>query len=64
MAKWYVEYRAYTKVEYMGGIEAKDGKGAIEYVKDHVIGACCFRNVQRDDDSEHNGVYRGLSYRL
>lgn len=60
MAKWYVEYRAYNRGEYMGGIEAEDGKAAIQYVKDHVIGVNRFHNVQRDDDSEQGGVYRGV----
>ena len=63
MAKWYVEYRTYNRVEYMGGIEAEDGKGAIQYVKDHVIGATSFHNVQRDDEESEN-IYRGICYRL
>lgn len=51
--KWYVEYKAYGKQGYMGGIEAKDGKAAIEYVKEHVIGATHFR-VWHDDEGDEN----------
>lgn len=49
--KWYVEYKAYGKQYYMSGIEAKDGKEAIEYVKEQVIGATKF-HVMRDDDED------------
>lgn len=31
--KWYVEYKAYGKRGYIAGIEAKDGKEAIKFVK-------------------------------
>ena len=55
MTKWYVEFRAYGKMKYMGGIVAKDGKEAIEYVKAHVIGANHFK-VWHDDDDENEGV--------
>ena len=49
MTYWYVEYKAYGKQGYMGKIEAKDGKEAIEYVKSKVIGATNFR-VWHDDE--------------
>ena len=51
---WYVEFRAYGKMKHMGGIVARDGKEAIEYVKAHVIGATCFK-VWHDDDDENDG---------
>ena len=55
MAKWYVEYKIkglkpYTEHGYMGGIEAEDGKAAIEYAKKHgPIWAYDFE-VWRDDE--------------
>lgn len=50
--KWCVEYKAYGKWRYVEKIEAKDGKEAIEYVKNHVaIGATCFK-VWHDDEEE------------
>lgn len=51
MMKWYVEYWAFGKQGYMSGIEAKDGKEAIEYVREHVIGATRFK-VFRDDEED------------
>ncbi len=53
MKKWYVEYKHYGKFGYIGGIEAEDGKAAIEYVKAHVIGAHSFK-VWHDDDEEED----------
>ena len=55
MSKWYVEWKVrengILKVHYMGGIEAKDGKEAIEYVKEHVaIGAHGFRADHDDEE--------------
>ena len=50
MKKWYVEYKVYGKQSYIGGIEAKDGKEAIEYVKAHVIGAACFKVFHDDEE--------------
>ena len=38
MSKWYVEYKAYGKQGYMGGIEANSGNEAIAIVKANVIG--------------------------
>lgn len=52
MAKWYVEYKAYGKPGYMGGIEAEDGNGAIEYVKAHVMGVNRIIGVWHDDEKE------------
>lgn len=52
MPKWYVEYKAYGKQGYMGKIEAKDGKEAIEVVKSMVIGATRFMVWHDDDDDE------------
>lgn len=49
MKKWYVEYKAYGKQGYIGKIEAKDGKEAIEIVKSRVIGATRFK-VWHDDE--------------
>ena len=54
MSKWYVEYKAYGKFGYMSGIEAENGKEAIEVVKSKVIGATKFY-VLRDEDEEENG---------
>ena len=51
MSKWYVEYKTYGKQGYISGIEAKDGKEAIEYVKAHVIGAVHFK-VWHDDEQD------------
>lgn len=53
MPKWYVEFRCYGKMKYLGGIVAKDGKEAIQYIKDHFIGATSFR-VWHDDDEEED----------
>ena len=54
MSKWYVEYKvrrtSYAVTEYIGNIEAKDGKEAIEYVKQHVIGAYKFKAYHDDED--------------
>jgi hypothetical protein len=52
MSKWYVEFKAYGKQRYIRGIEAEDGKAAIEYVKAHVIGATRFKVWHDDDDDE------------
>lgn len=52
MAKWYVEYKTYNKFAFMGGIEAADGKGAIEYVKAHVMGVNRILGVWHDDEEE------------
>lgn len=53
MAKWYVEYKVNRngrfQTEYIGNIEAKDGKEAIEIVKNKVIGAYRFK-VWHDDE--------------
>lgn len=51
-SKWYVEYKAYGKQGYMGGIEAEDGKQAIAYVKAHVIGATRFKCWHDDEEQE------------
>lgn len=52
VSKWYVEYKAYGKQYYKGGIKAKDGKEAIKFIKDRVtIGAHDFK-VWHDDDEE------------
>lgn len=55
MSKWYVEYKirktSYATTNYMDNIEAKDGKEAIEYVKQHVIGAYGFK-VFHDDNEQ------------
>lgn len=52
MAKWYVEYKTYNKFAFMGGIEAADGKGAIEYVKAHAMGVNRILGVWHDDEEE------------
>lgn len=49
MARWYVEFKCYGKHKHVGGIVAEDGKGAIEWVKAHFIGATSFK-VWHDDD--------------
>lgn len=56
MSKWYVEWKTYINGRliacYKGGIEAKDGKEAIEYIREHVgMGAHGF-HVWHDDDEE------------
>lgn len=51
MSRWYVEYKAYGKQGWMGGIEAEDGRGAIEVVKSTVIGAQKFK-VWHDDNED------------
>lgn len=56
MAKWYVEckVRRNGRAEWIGfgKIEAKDGKEAIEWVKQHkVIGGYKY-SAYRDDDEE------------
>ena len=53
MCRWYVEYKAYGKIGYMSGIEAENGKEAIEIVKSKVIGATRFY-VLREEDKEEN----------
>lgn len=52
MAKWYVEYKAYGKPGYMGGIEAESGNAAIEYVKANVMGVNRILGVWHDDNDE------------
>ncbi len=52
MPKWYIEYRAYGKLGYMGGIEAKDGNEAIERLKEKVIGVNRILGVWHDDEEE------------
>ena len=52
MSKWYVEYKAYGKPGYMGKIEAKDGKEAIEVLKSRVIGVNRICGVWHDDDDK------------
>lgn len=52
MSKWYVEYKAYGKIGYMSGIEAENGKEAIEVVKSKVIGATKFYVLHDEDEDE------------
>lgn len=52
MPKWYVEYKAYGKFCYMGGIEANSGNEAIKIVKNLVIGVNRICGVWHDDESE------------
>lgn len=55
MSKWYVEYKTPNKHGWQGinGIEAKDGKEAIEYVKEHVIiGGYKFKAYHDDEEEE------------
>ena len=49
MRKWYVEYRAYGKMGYMGGIEAETGNEAIKVVKAAIIGVNKIIGVWHDD---------------
>ena len=57
MSKWYVEYKTFDershgyKTAWMCGVEAVDGKAAIEYVKKHVRDAHRFW-VCHDDEEE------------
>ena len=52
MPKWYVEFKLTTgEYKYMEGIEAKDGKEAIEYVKSRYYNAYSFK-VFHDDEEE------------
>lgn len=56
MAKWYVEYKihknGHSEYECVNGINARDGKEAIEYVKEHIaIGAYNFKAYHDDDDN-------------
>ena len=46
MSKWYVEYKAYGKMGYMGGIEA------IEILKSRVVGVNRICGVWHDDEDE------------
>jgi len=50
MKKWYVEYIAYGKLGWMGGIEAKSGNEAIKIVRAHVIGINRICGVWPDDE--------------
>ena len=52
MSRWYVEYEAYGKRGYMGGIEADSGNEAIKVVKSRVIGVGRIYGVWHDDDDE------------
>lgn len=52
MGKWYIEYKAYGKPAYMGGIEAKSGNEAIEVLKSKVIGVNKICGVWHDDENE------------
>ena len=52
MNKWYIEYKAYGKFGYMGGIEAVNGNEAIEILKSKVIGINKIIGVWHDDDCE------------
>lgn len=49
--KWYIEYKAYGKYCYMGGIEADSGNEAIEKVKANVIGVNKIIGVWHDDEN-------------
>lgn len=53
MSKWIVEYKTTDKHGWQSieGIEANDGKEAIEYVKAHVWGAYKFK-AWHDDEEE------------
>ena len=50
MSKWYIEYRCYGKLAYMGGIEAESGNDAIEVLKSNVFGINCIIGVWHDDE--------------
>lgn len=50
MKKWYVEYKAYGRIGYMGGIEAETGNEAIEIVKSKVIGVSIILGVWHDEE--------------
>ena len=52
MSKWYIEYKAYGKFGYMGGIEATSGNEAIEILKSRVIGVNRICGVWHDDESD------------
>ena len=52
MSTWYIEYKAYGKRGYMGGIEAKNGNEAIEILKSLIIGINCILCVWHDDKQE------------
>lgn len=52
MSKWYIEYKAYGKLGYLGGIEADNGNAAIEILKAHVIGITRICGVWHDDENE------------
>lgn len=55
MSKWYVEYKTHYVPGWQGinGIEAEDGKAAIEYVKEHiVIGGYRFKAFKDEDEQE------------
>lgn len=52
MSKWYLEYKAYGKLGYMGGIEANSGNEAIEILKSRVVGVNRICGVWHDDENE------------
>ena len=52
MKKWYVEYVAYGKHGWMGGIEANSGNEAIKIVQARVIGINRICGVWHDDENE------------
>lgn len=56
MSKWIVEYKTTDKHGWQSieGIEANDGKEAIEYVKVHVWGAYKFKAWHDDESDKSN----------
>ena len=50
MSKWYVEYKAYGKQGYIGGIDGNSGNEAVEIVKSRVIGVNRICGVWHDDE--------------
>lgn len=52
MRKWYVEFKAYGKPGYMGGIEADSGNEAIAVLRAHVAGINKICGVWHDDEDE------------
>ena len=49
---WYVEYRAYGRLGYMGKIEAESGNDAIKKVREKVIGVNMIIGVWHDDEED------------